>query len=241
MAITFAMRTEVSRLYVALFGRAPDSEGFMFWLLQRDSDQSVTQIADAMFATAPARAYFPALMANQEIIQSFYQSVLGRTADAEGLAFWTGKLDAAGATPGSVINEIITTVANYNGTDPLGVASAALFSNKVKVAQYYAEDAGGIDRVKTILAGVTADPATVDAAIAEIDAGTIAVVPDLPQSTNGVATRWTTMTESTTNDGPYTINLETSTVACAADDTVQLMGVADIGYEKGITDYTFFL
>jgi hypothetical protein len=58
---------------------------------------------------------------------------------------------------------------------------------------------------------------------------------------NGVATRWITMTESTTNDGLYTINLVTSTVAGAADDTVQLIGVADFGYEKDFTDYTFFL
>jgi hypothetical protein len=58
---------------------------------------------------------------------------------------------------------------------------------------------------------------------------------------NGVATRWITMTESTTNDGLYTINLVTSTVAGAADDVVQLIGVADFGYEKDFTDYTFFL
>ncbi|RYF38740.1 MAG: DUF4214 domain-containing protein, partial [Comamonadaceae bacterium] len=137
MAITVAMRTEVSQLYVALFGRAPDSEGLGFWVGQRNQGQSVTQVADAMFATAPARAFFPTWMTNQEIIGSFYQNVLGRTADAEGLAFWTAKLNAAGATPGSVIAEMITAVANYNGTDPAGLTSAALFNNKAEVAQYY--------------------------------------------------------------------------------------------------------
>jgi hypothetical protein len=142
----------------------------------------MTQIANAMFATAPARDYFPTWMTNQEIIGSFYQNVLGRTADAEGLAFWTGKLNAAGATPGSVITEMITAIANYNGTDPLGVASAALFNNKVEVAQYYAEDGGGIGNSAIILADVTADSATVDAAIADIDAGTVGQSPDTPQS-----------------------------------------------------------
>ncbi|ROZ77449.1 DUF4214 domain-containing protein [Ramlibacter sp. WS9] len=182
MAITVAMRTEVSQLYVALFGRAPDSEGLGFWVSQRNSGQSMTQIADAMFATAPARAYFPTWMTNQEIIGSFYSNVLGRTADAEGLAFWTGKLNAAGATPGSVITEMITAIANYNGTDPDGLASAALFNNKVEVAQYYAEDGGTAGNATIVLADVTADPATVDAAIADIDAGTVGESPDTPQS-----------------------------------------------------------
>jgi len=182
MAITVAMRTEVSQLYVALFGRAPDSEGLGFWVSQRNSGQSMTQIADAMFATAPARAYFPTWMTNQEIIGSFYQNVLGRTADAEGLAFWTGKLNAAGATPGSVITEMITAIAHYDGTDPLGVASAALFNNKVEVAQYYAEDGGGVGNSSIILADVTADSSTVDAAIADIDNGTVGQFPDTPQT-----------------------------------------------------------
>ena len=103
MAITVAMRTEVSQLYVALFGRAPDSEGLGFWVNQRNQGQTLTQIANAMFATAPARPYYPTWLTNQEIIAQFYENVLGRTADSEGLAFWTGKLNAAGATPGSVI------------------------------------------------------------------------------------------------------------------------------------------
>src|SRR5689334_4037443 len=140
MAITVAMRTEISQLYVALFGRAPDAEGLGFWVGLRDSGQSLTQIANSMYNTTPARAYYPLFLTNQEIVASFYVNVLGRTADAEGLAFWTAKLNAAGATPGSVITQMINVVANYvalGGTNPAGLTSAALFNNKVEVAQYY--------------------------------------------------------------------------------------------------------
>lgn len=166
MAITVEMRTQVSELYVALFGRAPDGEGLGFWVGELDSGKSLTDVANTMYATAPARAYYPAFLTNGEIIESFYQNVLGRAADAEGLAFWTAKLNAAGATPGSVINEMITVVAKSNPADlsAEGVVSQNLFNNKVAVAQWYGEQNGTIAGATAILAGVTDDAATVEAA-----------------------------------------------------------------------------
>lgn len=173
MTITVQMRTEVSQLYVALFGRAPDGEGLGFWVGLRDQGQSLAQIANTMYATSPARAIYPSFLTNQEIISSFYQNVLGRTADADGLAFWTAKLGTAGATPGSVISDMINTVANYTGTDAAGKASAALFNNRVTVAQYYGEKNGNVAGATTVLQSVTSDTATVTTAKASVD-GTIA-------------------------------------------------------------------
>src|SRR5688572_28319845 len=139
MTITTQMNTEVSQLYVALFGRAPDAGWLAFWAGLRESGQSVAQLADAMFWTAPARAYFPEGLANQDIIASFYLNVLGRVGDEEGLLFWTSKLDAVGATAGSVIAEMINTIAYYHGSDPEGLASAALYNNRIEAAPFYGE------------------------------------------------------------------------------------------------------
>jgi len=173
MAITTQMRTEVSQLYVALFGRAPDGDGLGYWVQLRDQGQSLAQIANTMYATTPARTYFPSFLTNGEIIAAFYTNVLGRTADAEGAAFWTGKLNAAGATPGSVIAEMINTVANYGGTDAAGKDSQALFNNKVTVAQYYGEKNGNVAGATTVLSSVTKDAATVTTTKASIDSGTV--------------------------------------------------------------------
>ena len=171
MAITAEMRTQVSQLYVALFGRAPDTDGLGFWVQQLGAGKSLTDVANTMYATEPARVYYPSYLTNQEIISSFYVNVLGRAADAEGLAFWTAKLNASGASVGSVITEMINVVANYSGTDPDGLVSFNLFNNKVEVAQYWGENAGGVDGSSSILAGVTADDASVTAAIAQIGSG----------------------------------------------------------------------
>jgi hypothetical protein len=172
MAITLQMRTEVAQLYVALFGRAPDGEGLSFWTQLRGQGKTMAEVADVMFATAPARVYYPGYFTNPEIITSFYVNVLGRQPDAEGKTFWTAKLDAPGATFGSVISEMIYTVQNYSGTNVDSKNSHDLFVNRVAVAQYYGEHNGGIAGSTQVLAVVTKDPATVTASKTAIDNGT---------------------------------------------------------------------
>ncbi|MGB4672508.1 MAG: DUF4214 domain-containing protein [Azovibrio sp.] len=166
MAITVEMRTQVSQLYVALFGRAPDGEGLGYWVKELDSGKSIANVANAMYSTTPAQSLYPAYLTNAEIIDSFYTNVLGRPADTdpEGRAFWTSKLNDPDATPGSVIAEMIDTVANYNGSDYDGLTSADLFNNKVEVAQWYGETIGDLAGATTILANVTEDPTSIEAA-----------------------------------------------------------------------------
>jgi Ca2+-binding RTX toxin-like protein len=173
MPITTQMREQVANLYVAMFGRAPDGEGFGFWVNELGNNgKTLTQVADAMYATSPARAYFPSWYTNQEIIASFYTNVLGRTADTDGLNFWTGKLNAAGATPGKVIAEMISVVETYTGTDADGIKSKNLFVNRADVAQTYAEANGSVAGATSILSSVTDSKATADAAITSIKNGT---------------------------------------------------------------------
>src|SRR5699024_10381275 len=71
MAITVQMPTEISGLYVALFGRAPDTEGFDFWIGRLGQGDTLAQVAEAMFATDSARQVYPDHMANGDIISSF--------------------------------------------------------------------------------------------------------------------------------------------------------------------------
>lgn len=172
MGTSTQTNVEVSQLYVALFGRAPDSGGLAYWAALRDSGQSVAQLADAMFQTAPARSYFPEGLGAQEVIASFYLNVLGRAADSEGLSFWTDKLGASGATPGSVIAELVAVVTSYAGSDPAGLLSAALFNNRSAAANFYAEHSGSVEQATAVLARVTADVASVeDAKTLHLSAG----------------------------------------------------------------------
>lgn len=199
MAITAAMRTQVAQLYTSLFGRAPEADGLGFWVQKLNNGESFASVAQQMYSVDAARAYYPSFYTNQEIIAKFYTNVLGRTADADGLAFWTAKLDAKGATPGSVIAEMITVVAGYSGTDPDALKSQALFNNKVSVGLHYAVDLIGNDVTfaKTLFSGVTDDPATVTAANASADA---AVNPPVTGKTFTLSTGADVLTGSTADD-----------------------------------------
>ena len=166
-AITVAMRTEISNLYVSLFGRAPDGEGLGFWVSSYSNGNTLAKIAQAMYDTAPARAYYPLFATPSEVVTTFYTNVLGRAPDAEGLAFWVKEYNAS-ATQGAFFEKLINNVVNYNGTDAAGVASKSLFTNKVAVAQYYGEQNGTVSGATAALNGVTSAAASVDAAKAVI-------------------------------------------------------------------------
>lgn len=161
MAITVQMRTEVSQLYVAIFGRAPDGEGLGYWVQQLNAGQSLIDVANTMYATAPARAYYPLFQTNAEIVHSFYANVFGVTNDAEGEAFWTAKLNA-GQSFGSVVTQVIA--AALANTNPSGAVAKATLENKIAVAQWYGENNGNIEGATSVLSGVTDDAASVEAA-----------------------------------------------------------------------------
>ena len=179
VSVTAQNRADVSNLYVALFGRAPDGEGLGYWSTQLANGTSLANVATAMFNVPAARAYYPSFATNKEIIDSFYLNVLGRTADTEGSAFWTAKLNAPSATPGLVITEIIAAVVNYKPSglpgntalDAAGTLSKTLFLNKATVALAYGLTNGSVAGAEIALNGVNATPASVTAALAAFNAG----------------------------------------------------------------------
>ena len=154
-------RIDVSDLYVALFGRAPDGEGLGYWSNQLASGQTLVQVANAMFNTVPARAFYPSFQTNADIINSFYSNVLGRTGDTEGAAYWTGQLNQPTATPGSVITQMIAAVKNFApsgkpadaASDAAGTASKTLFLNKESLALAYGLTNGSIEGATAALTG----------------------------------------------------------------------------------------
>ncbi|MBC3873053.1 DUF4214 domain-containing protein [Undibacterium flavidum] len=160
MAVTTQMRTQVAQLYVSLFGRAPEAEGLSYWAKQLEAGKSFQTIAQDMFNVAPARDYYPSTLTNQEIVAKFYQNVLGRPADAQGLAYWTARLNTESTTGtaatkaiavGTVITEMLTAVANYNGSDADALKSQSLLANKVTVALYYGIDKANDAKVQAAL------------------------------------------------------------------------------------------
>lgn len=169
MALT---KTQVSELYVAIFGRASEGEGNKFW---QTVDASAAEIADEMLTTAPAQEYFgETLNSPLEFIKHIYLNTLGRTYedDAEGIDYWSGRLEA-GESHGAIVVELISVLQNSENT---GDAQDS-FKNRVEVSDYTADTLFAVPAdVDTALSfsaeglNVNEDPATVAAAESKVDA-----------------------------------------------------------------------
>lgn len=174
MAVSEMLETKIAQLYVGLIGRAPDRDGLEFWARGYNSDLDKGQNADAalrgvaqrMFDSDGARDYYPEGLSDQQIVEQFYENVLGRQGDAEGIAYWTDALAKSGTDTGDVLVSMIDAVTGYSGDDPAGVTSKQLFENKAAVADYYVDnvsqagDAADITGATALLDSVREDTDT---------------------------------------------------------------------------------
>lgn len=210
---------QITSLYIAMFNRAPDAGGLQYWMGLLNGGMSLATIAQEMYETDPARAYYPEGASNSDVISSFYKYALGRDPDQGGLAYWKQFLDA-GKSFGEVAVAMIDAVNNYTGSDPAGLKSKALFENKIQIAQTFVTTDGSIDGAKTALTGVT-DDATATAAKA---ATMLSSWFDTLRS-NSVLAPYTSGNDSITGtEGNDSID------AGAGQDTVQGNGGSDIIY-----------
>jgi hypothetical protein len=142
MALT---QTQVSELYVAIFGRVSEKEGSDFWSSLPYDDFI---IADGMLADPTAIAYFgDSLNSNQAFIEHIYFNTFGRTVeqDPSGIAFWVDALDA-GYTKGFIVTEIIEAIKR----EPADSPSLLQFNNRVEVSNYFADSLADPDPSKMV-------------------------------------------------------------------------------------------
>lgn len=92
---------DIARLYRAVLGRAPDTEGLRFWDHQADSGLSTAQIANLFSQSQEFTTRFPGAT-DAAFVQMVYQNTLGRPGEASGEAFWLDQL-AHGMTRGELV------------------------------------------------------------------------------------------------------------------------------------------
>jgi uncharacterized delta-60 repeat protein len=129
-------RAPIVRLYFAYFLRIPDYDGLQYWMGRYRTGESIEAISD-LFAASPEFGARYGNLDNAGFVDRVYRNVLGRAPDANGLAYWKGRLDA-GMTRGQVM------VAFSESPE-----YRALIANEVYVTMMYvgmlrrAPDAGG--------------------------------------------------------------------------------------------------
>lgn len=143
MALT---KTQISKLYVTIFGRASEGEGNIFWQ-QQNGD--ISTIANEMLNTQAAKDYFGAtLNDNQAFIKFIYKNSLNKTyeQDPDGIKFWTDVLNS-GVSKGEIVKMMIEAIdsyapggVNYNPTDIATVNAYNQFENRVEISNYTADN-----------------------------------------------------------------------------------------------------
>jgi hypothetical protein len=94
---------QVYRLYQAAFARTPDAAGVGFWIASMESGTSLDAIASGFVRSEEYRTVYGENPSNQQIVERYYQNVLGRPGEASGINFWKGVLDRGAATAASVL------------------------------------------------------------------------------------------------------------------------------------------
>lgn len=160
-----AIASQVQALYVGYLGRAADQAGLDFWTNAIANGTSTIESVALGFTLSQEYTSKYEGLSNEELAAAIYQNVLGRAADADGLAFWVGELEKGVQTPETLLAAMINS---------LGAVDQQTIDNKVYVANIYTATAGDAYNAEAgaqIIADVDATPASVSAALAQLEDG----------------------------------------------------------------------
>ncbi|RRV84163.1 DUF4214 domain-containing protein [Stutzerimonas stutzeri] len=161
-----AIASQVQALYVGYLGRAADQAGLDFWTNAIVNGTSTIESVALGFTLSQEYTSKYEGLSNEELVAAIYQNVLGRAADADGLAFWVGELEKGVQTPETLLAAMINS---------LGAVDQKVIDNKVYVANAYTAAAGADYKAEAgakILEGVDGTAASVAKAIGTLPTST---------------------------------------------------------------------
>lgn len=102
---------QITRLYLAYFGRPPETAGLTYWLGQLAGGKSVHTASNQFVSTPEFRQLYGSLT-NRQFVDLVYQNVLGRPGEPDGVAYWTAELDGGRLKRGTVMTQFSEAIEN---------------------------------------------------------------------------------------------------------------------------------
>ncbi|EGV30166.1 Lecithin:cholesterol acyltransferase [Thiorhodococcus drewsii AZ1] len=126
-----------TEIYIATMGYSPDNEGLQYWIGNiDDAGWTPTAVAQSFFDQPLVKEKYPDDLGYEELIEALYQNIFGRSADADGKAYWLEQLNAGLVRR----NEMIITLIEGGWANPDAVDDMARFGNQVKVGLAFAAE-----------------------------------------------------------------------------------------------------
>jgi hypothetical protein len=162
---------KLSDLYIAYFGRAPDTAGLSYWFKEIYSDTlTFAETAISFSSQTEYQSAYPERSTNTDLINTIYQNMFNRSPDQAGFSYWKNELDN-----GMARDSFILSVINGAYSPTGGAEDKALLTNKHDVSLYYAEQSSlnpnesFDDSINILLNEVTSNNGTVTTAQQVID------------------------------------------------------------------------
>jgi hypothetical protein len=145
----------VTKLYVATFQRAPDSDGLNYWVKQ--SVLPLEGVAQSFFDQKETKELYPFDYGNDKFIDRVYRNLFNRIPDVEGKRYWLEALES-GRVDRSVF--ILAVINGARGDD------ITILENKTVVGLAFANaQMSDIDDARGIMSNITADESSIDDAL----------------------------------------------------------------------------
>lgn len=130
---------QLTDLYLAFFGRAPDQRGLEFWQKELlEGKQTIEEITENFAASPEAQRMFPPSASSKEFVRTVYLNALGREPDAPGLDYWSKVLEnGAGGGSSQQRGQFVANVLQGAYAPTSGPEDRARLTNKHDVALYY--------------------------------------------------------------------------------------------------------
>ena len=156
---TAEQKLALSELYIAFFNRAPEFEGFNYWVERLDGGTMSLQsmAADWWNTQAETKSTYPTSLSTEAFVEKIYTNVLGRDTDPEGKTFWVDKINKGLILRENFIMSVIEGAKAPTG----GVSDRQYLANKAEVGVYFAEQHAPSSEASSVLDSVTDDTASV--------------------------------------------------------------------------------
>lgn len=142
---------QIAATYIAFFNRGADAAGFQFWLDQFHAGQAtqgpkvlLANIASSFATSSEAKTLYPFMDHLQDardyefdgFMSTIYSSLFGRSPDAAGLAYWTGRINQT-LQQGDFVGSVLVDVMSGAQNTPGGAQDITRLMGKVAVSLAY--------------------------------------------------------------------------------------------------------